>query len=160
MNQSEEDEIKMVRRFERADFNKFLKRKLAEAYPDHKFSVKGSTGTAWSYIHVKSETVSHEKVRSVIGRYDSQDRDPMTDYGGSGWKISIQAPYEEYLRASAIWNKFLSTRGTLSDFINHNYSASEIYLEIPEGEGIKELSEYLFHHMRNLRRITSRPAVA
>lgn len=160
MNQSEQDEIKMVRRFARADFNKFLKRKLTEAFPGHKFSVKGDTGTAWSYISVRSKTVSHEKIQAVVGRYDSQDRDSMTDYGGSGWKISIYAPHESLLRNSAIWDKYFPGKGSLSDFINNNYAASEIDLESREGEEVKELVDYLFHHMRNLRRITSRQAVA
>lgn len=149
MNQSEQDDIKTVRSFERADFTKYLKRKLMAAYPGHKVSVKGSTGTAWSWIHVKSETLSADQIAKVVRKNDVQDADPMTDYYGSGWKLSIHAPSEATLKASRIWEQLFPGPVKLLPFLNLNYKMGEY--ELPDVPEARELADYMARSIRGLK---------
>lgn len=82
----------------RADFVKAIKAVLKNKFPLVRFSVRGSTGTAYSWVIVRPliEEASFEfrntfsrDVREFLKPYDTQDSDPMTDYGGSGYKISV-----------------------------------------------------------------------
>lgn len=81
----------------RADFVKAIKAVLKNKFPLVKFSVRGSTGTAYSWVIVQPIVEGSfemrvdfsKQVREVLAPYDTQDSDPMSDYSGSGYKISV-----------------------------------------------------------------------
>jgi hypothetical protein len=87
------------RELPRAEFTKFLKRELRKALPGRAIRVRGSTGTAWSWINIESPDASYEEVRAVVGQWDTPDSDIQSDYFGSGYKLSIRCHHEDYLKA-------------------------------------------------------------
>jgi len=72
----------------RNDFNKALRKALKVKYPSIKFSVRGSTGTAYGYIHITWEgRLTRDDLREFLMPWDVQDSDVITDYAGSGYKL-------------------------------------------------------------------------
>ena len=64
----------------RSEFTKVLKQALKVEFPSIKFGVRGSTGTAYGYIHIIWEgELSRSDLREFLRPWDVQDSDVTTD---------------------------------------------------------------------------------